>query len=103
MADRRSVYFRKGKDKDLVKYINKLLDKHDFSEIARGLMRDGIKYRRIKHNNSTHTPTPESHYEIIKSTVPQAPKPVNHTPISDIELIKKEVSREDLSNRLDEF
>lgn len=86
---RRSLYLRERKDKDIIQYIDSLLDKHDFSDIVRDLMRDGIKFRKgeqvnvLQSNTFTHTPITES--------------------FEDIELTKKEVSEEDIKARMDGF
>lgn len=103
MTGRKSVYFRKGKDKDLIKYINNLLEHQDFSEIARSLMRDGIKYRKKTHNNPTYIPTSNTCHKEDDFKVKQSSESTSKPSINDIELVKKETPKEDLCNRLDNF
>jgi len=43
---KRNALYLGAKDQDIVKYIEPLLDRYDFSSIVRELMRDGIKYRQ---------------------------------------------------------
>lgn len=100
LADRKSIYFRKDKDKDLISYISKLLTIHDFAEIARGLMRDGIKYREMRHNNSTYAPTPDTHQNNSQNYTPSPSKSFS---VPDMELKKKQISKEELRDRLDDF
>lgn len=89
---RHSIYLRKGKDRDLISYINGLLPDHDFAEIVRDLMRDGIKYRKQKvETDSYNKPTNSINPPITNSFSP------------DIKLAKMEVSEDDLKGRLDDF
>lgn len=102
VSTRRSVYFRPVKDKDLNDYVNKLLQYHDFSEIARGLMRDGIKFREGIHSNK-HLSMSEPHINNNQNSSESANIPSNPTPIPDIKLNKIEVSEDVLKSRLDGF
>lgn len=86
---RRSLYLRGRKDRDIIQYIESLMDKHDFTDIVRDLLRDGIAYRNreqmnvLQSNQITHTETTES--------------------FDDIKLIKKEVSEDEIKERIDGF
>lgn len=86
---RRSLYLRERKDKDIINYVESMIDRHDFSDIVRDLMRDGIRFREgeqmnvLQSNTFTHTPFTES--------------------FDDIKLEKKEVSEDDIKARMDGF
>lgn len=91
---RHSIYLRKGKDQDLINYIDSLLPSYDFATVARSLMRDGIKYR-----NPSKTP-------VENTTYPAAPTVISaeqETEIPPIKFDKTEVSKDELISRLDEF
>lgn len=87
---RRSIYLRKTKDKDLIQYIDPLLERHDFSDIVRDLMRDGIKYRENK-----------EHALVLQNN--QFTHPQNKQTFEDIKITRKEVDEEDIKKRIDDF
>lgn len=99
LGERKSIYFRRDKDMDLISYISNLLTIHDFAEIARGLMRDGIKYRELKHNNPTQS-TPTTHPNIPTNVNSDSTKPLL---IPNLNLEKQQLSDEELKGRLDNF
>ena len=94
--NRRTLYLSDRKDKDILEFIEPLMDeRYDFSFVIRELVRDGIKYRM--------TPTPAvssapaqvvPHESVIQSNPPE---------LSNIVLKKKELSDEDIEDRLDSF
>lgn len=92
--NRHSVYLRKNRDSDLIDYINKMLERHSFSEILRSLMRDGIKYREVKHDNTVRIYDTYTRQEDVK-------RDVNPLSLDDIKLGKIEMSEEELRNRFD--
>jgi hypothetical protein len=89
MPPRRTLYLRPNKDTDIIKYIEPLLENDDFSSVIRSLVRDGIKFR------TTGVPTAPVVYQAGLQSHPQ--------PIEKMPLKKKEVSEEELEDRLDNF
>ncbi|WCS69803.1 hypothetical protein Goe25_01750 [Bacillus phage vB_BsuM-Goe25] len=93
--NRRTLYLSDRKDKDILDYIQPLVGgRFDFSFVIRELVRDGIKYRS---NPAAAAPAaPQAVYQesSIQSNTPD---------LSDIALQKKELSDEDIEDRLDSF
>jgi hypothetical protein len=83
---RRAIYFSKRKDKDILDFIEPMMERYDFSEIIRELVRDGIKYR---------VGQPE---KVLQSNTPPT-----SSPQININLKAKVVKDEDLESRLDNF
>lgn len=75
-------------------YIHPLLDRYDFSEIIRDLVRDGIKYR---------TEPKVMASPVVGGTVLQSNTPAPAPSLQGIKLGKAEVRDEDLEDRLDSF
>ncbi|WCS69294.1 hypothetical protein Goe20_01770 [Bacillus phage vB_BsuM-Goe20] len=96
--NRRTLYLSDRKDKDILDYIQPLVgDRFDFSFVIRELVRDGIKYRSNPAAAAAPTPTaPQAVYQenSIQSNTPD---------LSNIALQKKELSDEDIEDRLDSF
>lgn len=93
--NRRTLYLSDRKDKDILEYIEPLMDeRYDFSFVIRELVRDGIKYRTCP----TAAPAPPA------QVVPQENGIQSNPPeLSNIVLKKKELSDEDIEERLDSF
>lgn len=77
---RRTLYLSPTKDADINRYIKPLLENYDFSTVIKGLVRDGIQFRS----------TPQQNFSIQSHTSPQV----------NIELKRKEVSDDDLEDRI---
>ncbi|AYJ74193.1 hypothetical protein BSP15_176 [Bacillus phage BSP15] len=92
--NRRTLYLSDRKDKDILEFIEPLMDdRYDFSFVIRELVRDGIKYR----TRPAVAPTPTQ-------VVPQENGIQSNPPeLSDVVLKKKELSDEDIEERLDSF
>jgi len=93
MAIRRTLYLRDKKDKDIIDYLQPLIEMEDFSSIVRGLIRDGIKFR-----------TQEATVQYVPRNV-ETPSVLqsNNLDFSDLKLDKKEVEDEEIKARLDDF
>lgn len=87
---RQPIYFSDSKDADLIKYLSPLLKHKSFSQLIKELVRDGIKYR--------HNPKPE---KVLQSITPNLH--AENPPLQNIELRQKEISNDDIENRLDKF
>lgn len=94
--NRRTLYLSDRKDKDILDFIEPLVsDRYDFSFVIRELVRDGIKYRTTSTSSTAPAPAQVVHHEnVIQSNPPE---------LSDIVLKKKELSDEDIEDRLDSF
>lgn len=93
--NRRTLYLSDRKDKDILDYIQPLVGgRFDFSFVIRELVRDGIKYR--SNPTAAAPPAPQAVYQesSIQSNTPD---------LSNIALQKKELSDEDIEDRLDSF
>lgn len=94
---RKPIYLSEAKDHDILSYINPLLSHHNFSSVIRDLVRDGMKFREGKQpRQSVPVQEPqEVHSKVLQSVT----SPV----LDDIVLADKEVTKEDLESRLDDF
>lgn len=61
MGNRRPLYLSKDKDKDILEFIEPLLNKYNFSAAIRELVRDGIRYRKYIKNNVVQSHTDKLH------------------------------------------
>ncbi|WP_226035632.1 hypothetical protein [Aquibacillus saliphilus] len=101
MKTRRTVYMSPSKDADLDNYIKQFEKRLTFSHIIKELARDGIKYRKLQKSGRIveEYVRPESGYDkVIQSNTSK-----NEQDFSNVKLEKKEVKKEELENRLDEF
>lgn len=87
---RKPLYLSEKKDKDILDYVEPMLDQYSFSAIIRELIRDGIKYREESKQQSQ----PVAQNMVLQSNTPPLPK---------IELKSKQVSKDEIENRLDSF
>ncbi|QZA70232.1 hypothetical protein 278BB001_81 [Bacillus phage 278BB001] len=94
--NRRTLYLSDRKDKDILDFIEPLVsDRYDFSFVIRELVRDGIKYRTAPTPAAASAPAQVvQHENVIQSNPPE---------LSNIVLKKKELSDEDIEDRLDSF
>ncbi|APZ82633.1 hypothetical protein Goe24_01740 [Bacillus phage vB_BsuM-Goe24] len=94
--NRRTLYLSDRKDKDILDYIQPLVgDRFDFSFVIRELVRDGIKYR----SNPVAAAAPTAPQAVYQESSIQS----NTPDLSNIALQKKELSDEDIEDRLDSF
>lgn len=84
--NKRSLYISPTKDADIIEYIKPLLVRYDFSSVIRELVRDGIRFRSAPQ-------IPQSNYVAQSHT----------SPLVNIELKRKEISDDDLEDKLDSF
>ncbi len=85
----------KEKDRDIIEYINPLLNKYSFSAAIRELVRDGIRYRDKPVTSSLNQYVPQ---EVLQSN----PSPLSSS-LQNVKLEEKEMSFSDIESRLDSF
>jgi cell division FtsZ-interacting protein ZapD len=87
------LYLRDRKDKDIIEYLEPLIEMEDFSSIVRGLIRDGVKFR-------TQGATVQY---VPRNVEPRGVLQSNNLDFSDVKLEKKEVDPGELDKRLSDF
>ncbi len=102
-GDRRTVYFSKRKDQDLNSYINQFLKRNDeFSHVAKQLMRDGMKYRKDRRTEKQQKANVIQSNTMYDNVIPQE-QPKLSMELDGSKLKKKEVNKDELDERLDNF
>lgn len=96
---RKSVYLRKGKDQDIIEYIEPKMKYHDFSGIIRDLVRDGIRYRQGVVQQSMSV---EMSDLVLQSNTRVLGRELQSF-LQDTKLEDKAVTDTDLEDRLDSF
>ncbi|AFQ96413.1 hypothetical protein [Bacillus phage vB_BceM_Bc431v3] len=103
---RRSLYLREDMDDDILQVVTPLLKKNSFAHVMRELARDGMKYREMikKGGNVTQSNTSTKPYKPKASGAKYENIPQSNTkPLMNVKITKKEMSKEDIESKLDNF
>ncbi|AMQ66501.1 hypothetical protein BH753_gp019 [Bacillus phage Shbh1] len=104
---RKPLYLSEVTDKDILDYIKPLLGHYNFSLVIRELVRDGMRYREQGKGVGEPSSTLSSHpsHKQPEQSVHVLQSDTNNlsSSLQNIELKAKEVSKEDIENRLDSF
>ncbi len=101
-GDRRTVYFSKRKDQDVFNYIKQFLHNDEFSHVAKQLMRDGMKYRKEKRTEKQQKANVTQSNTMYENVIPQE-QPKLSMELDGSKLKKKDVNKDELEERLDNF
>lgn len=106
---RQSLYLRERLDADILDVVEPLMKNASFAHVIRELIRDGIKYRamqksgvmyeKVTQSNTVSKPYKPKASGVKYENIPQS----NTKPLMNVQIKKKEMSKQDIESKLDAF
>lgn len=106
---RQSLYLRERLDADILDVVEPLMKHASFAHVIRELIRDGIKYREMQKSGTMYEKVTQSNtvskpYKPKASGVKYENIPQSNTkPLMNVQIKKKEMSKQDIESKLDAF